>query len=91
VTSGDKSIRELKGYKQGDGSIPEAVLAKQFEQSVTVSQIAVMANRKAIIACVEEKDHPGSIQVIKGDLSEKVFEIQAHSLGVERLRLSYDN
>jgi WD40 repeat protein len=51
----------------------------------------MMQGRKAFFVCVEEKDRPGSIQVIRGDLSEKVFEIQAHSLRVERLRLSYDN
>lgn len=35
-------------------------------------------------------EKPGSIQVIKYPF-EKVLEVQAHSLPVERMRISYDN
>ena len=35
-------------------------------------------------------EKPGSIQVIRYPF-EKVAEVQAHSLPVERLRISYDN
>ncbi|MFO0116512.1 MAG: hypothetical protein ACK521_02465 [bacterium] len=50
-----------------------------------------MHGRRAFFTCVEEKDRPGSIQIIRGDMREKIFEIQAHSLAVQRLKLSHDN
>jgi hypothetical protein len=47
-------------------------------------------NGKALIAGVAEEDKPGSIQVYRFPF-DKIYEIQAHSLPIERLRLSYDN
>ena len=43
-----------------------------------------------MIAGIAENDRPGSIQVVKLPF-ERVLEVQAHSLPIERLRLSYDN
>jgi hypothetical protein len=82
VTGTDKSIREIKGHKKGDGLIEEGIVRTVFEQSVNLSQITLMHNRRAFFTCVEEKDRPGSIQIIRGDMREKIFEIQAHSLAV---------
>jgi hypothetical protein len=56
-----------------------------------------MHNKRAFLTCIDEKDRPGSIQVLRGDIFAKdatdrtVFEIQAHSLTVQRLKLSFDN
>lgn len=98
VTGTDKCIREIRGCKKGDGPIAEGVVVRVLEQSMNLSQIMVMHNRRAIFTCVDEKDRPGSIQVIRGDMqvdkatqSKDVFEIQAHSLSVLRLKLSFDN
>ena len=53
-----------------------------------------MHNRKAIFGGVgggtQEQNKPGSVQVIRHPF-EKTFEIQAHSLPVEQMRVSYDN
>lgn len=43
-----------------------------------------------MVAGIAENDRPGSIQVVKLPF-ERVLEVQAHSLPIERLRLSYDN
>ena len=99
VTGTDKSIHELKGINKskGEGQIPEAKVINRYEQSVNLSQIVLMHNRRAFFTCIDEKDRPGSIQVLRGDTFNKdavdrtVFEIQAHSLNVQRLKLSYDN
>ena len=100
VTCTDKSFHVLKGFERGDGPLPVGKRIIRYEQSVNVSQIALLDKRRAIFTSVDEKDRPGSIQVIQGDLSDKKqidetkndrFEIQAHSLAVTRLKLSYDN
>lgn len=49
-----------------------------------------MHGGRALFAGVSENDKPGSIQVIDFEF-RKLSEIQAHSLPVERLRVSYDN
>ena len=43
-----------------------------------------------MVCGVSENDRPGSIQILKLPF-ERVLEVQAHSLPIERLRLSYDN
>lgn len=42
------------------------------------------------MAGIAENDKPGSIQVIRFPF-ERIFEVQAHSLPIERIRVSYDN
>ena len=49
-----------------------------------------MNGGKAMVCGVAENDKPGSIQILKLPF-ERVLEVQAHSLPIERLRLSYDN
>jgi len=49
-----------------------------------------MHGARAFFAGVAEDDRPGSIQVLRQPW-EKIFEVQAHSLPVERLRISFDN
>ena len=49
-----------------------------------------MLGSKTLFAGVSESDRPGSIYVLRNPW-EKLYEIQAHSQAVERLRLSYDN
>lgn len=49
-----------------------------------------MNGGRYFFAGIAEDDKPGSIQVLKYPF-EKTFEVQAHSLPVERLRISYDN
>jgi WD40 repeat protein len=49
-----------------------------------------MHGARAFFAGIAEDDKPGSIQVLRYPW-EKVFEIQAHSLPIERLRISFDN
>jgi len=84
ATGTDKSIRELTN-DNGKGK-DEC----QYQQNVTLNQIAIMHNRRAFFGGVAEQKKPGSIQVLRHPF-EKTFEIQAHALPVERLRISYDN
>jgi hypothetical protein len=82
VTGTDRCIREIKGCKKVDGQVAEGIVLRVFEQSFNLSQIVVMHGRRAIFTCIDEKDRPGSLQVIRGDLqvekatqSKDVFEI----------------
>ena len=45
---------------------------------------------RALFAGVAENDKPGSIQVLNQKFS-KIYEVQAHSLPIERIRISHDN
>jgi len=49
-----------------------------------------MHGGKALFAGIAENDRPGSIQVIRFPF-ERIYEVQAHSLPIERLRVSFDN
>ncbi len=49
-----------------------------------------MHGGNALLAGVAEEDKPGSIQVFRPNF-EKIYEVQAHSLPIERLRISFDN
>lgn len=85
TTGSDKTIRELCEGAPGQGK--ETL---RYEQSVVLSQIAVMHNRKAFFCGLSEQNKPGAIQVLKYPY-EKTHEIQVHALPVKRLRVSYDN
>ena len=80
ATGTDKTIREL------DGKVEKL----RYEQPCALSQAVLMHNRRAIFTGVAEQNKPGSVQVLRYPY-EKIFEIQAHALPVERLRISYDN
>jgi hypothetical protein len=49
-----------------------------------------MHGGRAMFCGVHENDRPGSIQIINFAY-EKIFEVQAHSAPLERLRISPDN
>jgi len=77
----DKSLKEIENSKE---KYP------RYESNVNISQIVLMHGGNAILAGVAEEDKPGSIQVFRPNF-EKIYEVQAHSLPIERLRISYDN
>lgn len=70
-----------------------------YEAGAVMSQLAMTHNAKALFAGVGEKDKPGSLHIYK--ISEtgggeklkmdKINEVQAHSSGITRMKLSYDN
>lgn len=76
----DKSIKEIENGRE----------KMRYEAGVNVSQLVLMHGARAFFAGVAEDDKPGSIQVLRHPW-DKVFEVQAHSLPVERLRISFDN
>ena len=49
-----------------------------------------MASGKYFFCGVGQELHPGAIQIWKFP-PEKINEIQAHGLGISRMRISYDN
>ena len=77
----DKSIKEIE---------KDTEKFPRYEAGVDISQICLMHGARAFFAGVAEGSKPGSIQVLRYPW-EKIFEVQAHSLPVERLRISFDN
>jgi cilia- and flagella-associated protein 57 len=61
-----------------------------YEPGVNFSSLISMFGSKNFFAGVAEIDKPGPIQVLRHPWN-KLFEIQAHSSPVEKLRLTYDN
>ena len=94
VAANDKSVREVfVGFDRNEKNQDKNKTSKctlQYDAGVNISQLVLLNGARALIAGVHENDKPGSIQVINMGF-EKIFEVQAHSLPIERLRLSYDN
>lgn len=83
----DKAFTSNAPIKKGQKELyPE-------ELPLVLSQIQITPNGRTILAGVGEPDRPGAIQVwsrFEDKPLDKLNEIQAHSRGVERLRLSPD-
>jgi hypothetical protein len=62
----------------------------RYEASNMFSSLVSLQGNKVLFAGVADHDRPGSIHVLKHPW-EKAFEIQAHSLPVEKMKVSYDN
>lgn len=75
----DKKIWHSKEPKNG------------FETGISLSQISLTTNQKALIGGVGEDGKPGSIHIYQLPQLTKVSEIQGHSKPIERMRLSFDN
>ena len=80
AASSDKTIKTISGGN----------LQTTYETGVNISQIKLLNGGRAMFAGVAENDRPGSIQVINMKW-QKISEIQAHSLPLERIRVSHDN
>ena len=80
ATGQDKTLREICQGKD----------KSRFEQNVTLNQIECLKDRRAFFAGVSEPSRTGSVQVIAYPW-DKIYEIQAHSQRVERIRISHDN
>ena len=58
-----------------------------------ISQLVITPSGKSVIAGVGEPERPGAIQIwskLEDKPLDKLNEVQAHSKGVEKLRLSHD-
>ena len=62
-----------------------------FDAGVSLSQIALTNNQKALIAGVGDEGKPGAVHIYQLPQLTKINEIQAHAMPIERMRLSYDN
>jgi WD40 repeat protein len=82
---------DRKIWKREHGNTAQSGKAMTpYDCGVTLSQIVLTSNQKALIGGVGEEGKPGAIHVYKLSM-EKVMEVQAHSKPIERIRLSYDN
>ena len=75
----DKSIKEIENGK-----------AREYLAGANISQIQLMSGGRTLFAGVAEDDKPGSILILRLPF-EKVSEVQAHSLPIERIRISQDS
>ena len=89
-----KSIVYAAGFdktiKMIDGSGQEGKEIERYEAGVNIQQIQLLHGGRALFAGIAENDRPGSIQVIRFPF-ERIYEIQAHSLPIERIRVSHCN
>lgn len=79
-----------KTIKMIDGTNQEGKEIERYEAGVNIQQIQLLHGGRALFAGIAENDRPGSIQVIRFPF-ERIYEIQAHSLPIERIRVSHDN
>lgn len=85
-----KTVVFASGIDKTIKKIEQGVEVQRYDAGANISQIQLMRGGRAIFAGIAENDRPGSIQVIRFPF-ERIFEIQAHSLPIERLRVSHDN
>jgi hypothetical protein len=83
-----------------DGKIWNSNMQKEPYESVAIgSQVCMTHNGKALFCGIGEPNRPGSIVVYKiaedqarGILKmDRISEVQAHSMPIERMRISFDN
>jgi WD40 repeat protein len=81
-TGTDKEIKEIQ----------RGACVRHLETSVLMSRVAVTHSGKMLVATMGEAERPGSIRTYKFEPMDGEFiEYQAHSLPIERLRISYDD
>lgn len=85
-----KSVVYAAGIDKTIKTIVAGNINTTYEAGVNISQIQLLNGGRALFAGVAENDRPGSIQVINMKW-QKIAEIQAHSLPIERIRVSHDN
>jgi cilia- and flagella-associated protein 57 len=102
----DKTVREIS-YKMKEEKNETSVSAMiateketkypletkektRYESYINYSQICLLNNGRGVIVGTADDDRPGMIQVFRLDM-DVVADIQAHSLPVERMKLSFDN
>lgn len=90
VKVADQNVIYAVGTDKTIKEIGEKGQQKLYEAGITISQIALMHGGRVLIAGTADDDRPGAVMVLKLPFN-RIFEIQAHSLPIERLRLSFDN
>ena len=76
-----------------DGYIKEIEQGKEkhkIDAGTPLSQIVMTKNQKALFVGTAEKDSPGCVQIYKISF-ERIWDIQAHSKPIERMKLSFCN
>ena len=76
-----------------DGYIKEIEQGKEkhkIDAGSSLSQIVMTKNQKALFVGTAEKDSPGCVQIYKISF-ERIWDIQAHSKPIERMKLSFCN
>ena len=76
----DQQIKEITSGKE----------VLRYEPSNIYSQLVPMLGSKIFFAGTGDPERPGSIHILKYPW-DKLFQVEAHSLPVEKIRLSYDN
>lgn len=76
----DQMIKEIERGKE----------VLRYEASNVFSSLASMLGSKLFFAGVADPEKPGPIHILRHPWN-KVYEVQAHSLPVEKVKLSYDN
>ena len=95
LTGKSNDIKEIvnnvvKNSEKNETEIKQAL--RTLETGVTIKQIAITHNGKFLVAGVSEAEKPGALRIYKFDsFNGEYSEIQAHSLPVVRIRITYDD
>ena len=95
LTGKSNDIKEIvnslvKNTEKNESEAKQSV--RSLETGVTIKQIAITHNGKFLVAGIAEAEKPGAIRVYKFDpFNGDYLELQAHSLPIVRIRISYDD
>lgn len=68
-----------------------AVEKRRFESSVQFSSVVSLKEGRGLIVGTSANDRPGSILIFRLENLTRVFECQAHSLPISRMRVNFEN
>lgn len=95
LTGKTNDIKEIvnsvvKNTEKGENEIKQTT--RTLETGVAIKQIGVTHNQKFLVAGTAEAERPGALRVYKFDpFNGEYIEIQAHSLPIVRIRITFDN
>ena len=95
LTGKSNDIKEIinnlvKNTEKGENEVKQTL--RTLETGVTIKQIAISHNSKFLVAGIAEAEKPGALRIYKFDpFNGEYIEIQAHSLPIVRIRITFDD
>lgn len=95
LTGKSNDIKEIvnslvKNTEKNETEVKQSV--RSLETAITVKQISITHNGKFLVAGVAEAEKPGALRIYKfAPFTGEYEEIQAHSLPIVRIRITFDD
>lgn len=87
----ENSVSAIISTENKESKFPiESRETTRYESFINYSQVSLLNGGRGVVIGTADDDRPGMIEIFRLGM-EKVADIQAHSLPVERIKLTFDN